>query len=216
LIADVGLVGFPNVGKSTLISTLSNAHPEVANYEFTTLTPSLGVVNISEFESFVMADIPGIIEGASDGRGLGLEFLKHIERTKSLLFMVDASNYQEIDYQLNTLKAELAKYSTELKDRPFGVTVTKIDALDVESANQKIAEVLTLLGLDSSSKMDKFKAHQDYLNYFYDNEFDDGVPEDGALFVIGLSSVANINTEALKYALFDMVNRVKRAKAGEE
>ena len=107
----VGIVGLPNVGKSTLISTLSNARPQVANYEFTTLTPKLGQVNIGDFESFVMADIPGIIDGASEGRGLGLEFLKHIERTKFLLFMIDIANYRDLEEQYKTLAHEVKNFS---------------------------------------------------------------------------------------------------------
>ena len=121
LIADVGLVGYPNVGKSTLISTTSNASPEIANYEFTTLTPKLGVVEVGEYSSFVMADIPGIIDGASDGRGLGIEFLKHIERTKTLLFMIDVANYRTIIDQYKVLKEEVKKFSEELSGRNFAL-----------------------------------------------------------------------------------------------
>jgi GTPase len=123
LIADVGLVGFPNVGKSTLISTVSNARPEVANYEFTTLTPKLGQINIGEFDSYIMADIPGIIGGASEGKGLGLKFLRHIERTKTLLFMIDLASYHELEYQYETLKQELEKFSPLLAERNFAIAL---------------------------------------------------------------------------------------------
>ncbi|MDU7693531.1 MAG: GTPase ObgE [Helicobacter sp.] len=134
LIADVGLVGYPNAGKSLIISKLSNTKPEIANYAFSTLIPNLGVVNISDFQNFVMADIPGIIEGASEGKGLGLEFLKHIERTKILLFVLDPSYENALDpiSQLKNLQNELNVFSPALKNRPFGVVLNKIDATEKE------------------------------------------------------------------------------------
>ena len=127
LIADVGLVGFPNVGKSTLISTLSNAKPEIADYEFTTLIPNLGVVEVGELHSFVMADIPGIIEGASIGRGLGLQFLKHIERTNFLLFVLDSTRQNSVVAQFESLRGELSKFSSELFGKDFGIVISKSD-----------------------------------------------------------------------------------------
>lgn len=128
LIADVGLVGFPNVGKSTLISVLSNARPEIADYEFTTLTPKLGFVEVDEYHSFVMADIPGIIKGASEGKGLGLAFLKHIERTSFLLFVLDSSRNMSLQEQFCTLQKELECFSLKLAQRKFGIVLSKSDA----------------------------------------------------------------------------------------
>ena len=137
LIADVGLVGFPNVGKSTLISTVSNARPEIANYEFTTLTPKLGQVDVGDFDSFVMADIPGIIGGASDGKGLGLQFLRHIERTKTLLFMIDIASYHEMKAQFDTLRKELANFSEKLHGSSYAIALTRSDALGNEDVKIK-------------------------------------------------------------------------------
>ena len=131
LLADVGLVGFPNAGKSTLVSALSNARPKIANYPFTTMEPSLGIVGYRDNQSFVMADIPGIIEGASEGRGLGLRFLRHIERNSLLLFMVpgDTDNImKEYDILLN----ELRQFNPELLDKHRVLAVTKCDLLDEE------------------------------------------------------------------------------------
>ena len=127
LIADVGLVGFPNVGKSTLILVLSNAKPEIADYEFTTLTPKLGLVEVDEYHSFVMADIPGIIEGASGGKGLGLAFLKHIERTSFLLFVLDSGHKMSLKEQFCILQNELGKFSPTLAQRAFGIVLSKSD-----------------------------------------------------------------------------------------
>lgn len=127
LIADVGLVGYPNAGKSSLISALSNARPEIASYEFTTLTPHLGVVEVDDLHSFVMADIPGIIDGASSGRGLGLEFLKHIERTKCLLFVLDG--LRDLVSQYRHLRDELECFSQSLRARPFAIVVSKLDVM---------------------------------------------------------------------------------------
>ncbi len=128
LIADVGLVGQPNAGKSTLLAAISQAHPKVADYPFTTLTPNLGVVQLPDFRSFVVADIPGIIEGAHEGRGLGLQFLRHIERTRTLAFLipVDAEDLQE---EYEQLRQEVGAHSTELARIPHCVVITKIDLL---------------------------------------------------------------------------------------
>jgi len=216
-IADVGLVGFPNVGKSTLISALSNARPEIANYEFTTLTPKLGVVQVSEYESFLMADIPGIIEGASDGRGLGLDFLRHIERTKTLLFMIDATNYREMKYQFEQLKEELAKYSDALKNRMFAIAITKIDALSVDEVNQKVKEFLTDLNLEPNDVAQKrFKASNDYLSYMQAKEEWEELDLKEPLFVLPISAVARINLEPLKYMLYNLVKIAKEHQEDSE
>jgi len=131
LIADVGLVGHPNAGKSTLLKAVSQAHPKVADYPFTTLTPHLGVVELPEFRSFVLADIPGIIEGAHEGKGLGLQFLRHIERTRTLAFLVplDSSDPQEAYDQL---REEIRSYSPELAGTPHCLVLTKTDLLGPE------------------------------------------------------------------------------------
>ena len=131
MIADVGLVGFPNAGKSTLLSVVSAAKPKIANYAFTTLEPNLGIVEVRDHKSFVMADIPGIIEGAHEGRGLGTRFLRHIERNSVLLFMIPAdSDDLRRDYEI--LLGELTQYNPELLDKERLLAVTKCDMLDDE------------------------------------------------------------------------------------
>src|SRR6476660_7314855 len=143
LLADVGLVGFPNAGKSTFISTVSAARPKIADYPFTTLEPNLGVVDIGDFRTFVIADIPGLIEGAHAGAGLGDRFLRHIERTKLLLHLVDVSSVSGRDTVSDylTVNHELASYNQDLATRPQFVVATKIDALDeperLESLKQR-------------------------------------------------------------------------------
>ena len=134
VIADVGLVGFPNVGKSTLLSRVSNARPKIANYHFTTINPNLGVVDLDGHVSFVMADIPGLIEGASEGIGLGHAFLKHIERTKVLIHMVDAASTEGRDpvEDIKAINTELEKYNPELLKRPQVIAANKIDAIYAE------------------------------------------------------------------------------------
>jgi GTPase len=145
LLADVGLVGFPNAGKSTFISTVSAARPKIADYPFTTLEPHLGVVDLGDFRTFVIADIPGLIEGAHTGAGLGDRFLRHIERTKLLLHLVDVSSVSGRDAvsDYETVNHELASYNQDLATRPQFVIATKIDALDeperLESLKQRAA-----------------------------------------------------------------------------
>ena len=137
LLADVGLVGFPNVGKSTLLSVVSKAHPKIANYHFTTLFPNLGVVYVSEGSSFVMADIPGIIEGASDGAGLGHDFLRHIDRCRLLVHVVDVSGSEGRDpvEDFDAINAELREYNPELAERPQIVAANKCDLLGDDREN---------------------------------------------------------------------------------
>lgn len=130
LLADVAIVGFPNAGKSTFIKTVSNAKPKVADYPFTTLSPNLGVVRVEEFKSFVVVDVPGLIEGAHKGKGLGIQFLKHIERSKVLLHLVEASeDVDDIIARFETIQSELSQYSDELIKRPMIVAVSKIDIM---------------------------------------------------------------------------------------
>ncbi|MEN9434965.1 MAG: GTPase ObgE [Pseudomonadota bacterium] len=141
LLADVGLLGLPNAGKSTLISAVSSARPKIADYPFTTLTPNLGVVKVGHLQSFVMADIPGVIEGASEGAGLGLQFLKHLARTSLLLHVVDIAPMSEEPehqpaYAIRAIENELEQYSDELIDRPRWLVLNKIDLIPEEERQQ--------------------------------------------------------------------------------
>jgi hypothetical protein len=138
VIADVGLVGFPNVGKSTLLSRVSNARPEIANYHFTTLRPHLGVVDLDDGEGFVMADLPGLIEGASEGVGLGYDFLRHVERTKILVHVVDAASTEGRDpvEDVRRIQHELEKYDASLLSRPQIIAANKIDSIQPEEGEE--------------------------------------------------------------------------------
>ncbi len=140
LLADVGLVGFPNAGKSTLLSVISAAKPKIANYPFTTLEPNLGIVTYRDHQSFVMADIPGIIEGASEGKGLGLRFLRHIERNAVLLFMIPA-DADDIKKEYEILCQELETFNPDLVEKPRVLAITKTDMLDDELIEQMRAEI---------------------------------------------------------------------------
>lgn len=141
VLADVGLVGFPNAGKSTLLSVVSAAKPEIADYPFTTLVPNLGIVAYRDNKSFVMADIPGIIEGASQGKGLGHRFLRHIERNAVLLFMIPADTDRSLAEEYDILLNELTAYNPELMDKPRLLAITKSDMLD-EELEGEMAETL--------------------------------------------------------------------------
>lgn len=141
IVADVGLVGLPNAGKSTLLSKVSAAKPEIADYAFTTLVPNLGVVDVDD-TSFLMADIPGLIEGASEGKGLGDEFLRHVERCKVLIHLIDV-NTQDVTVDYKTIQAELKNYSTDLSNRPCVIALTKIEtkpAEDIKKLQTKLAK----------------------------------------------------------------------------
>ncbi len=143
VLADVGLVGFPNAGKSTLLSVLTSAKPKIANYEFTTLKPNLGIVSMTDYRSFVMADIPGIIEGASEGKGLGHYFLRHIERNSILLYVIPVDT-KDLKKEFEILNNELKKYNPELIDKDFAIFFSKSDLLD----NELLSELEILIDKD--------------------------------------------------------------------
>ena len=143
VLADVGLVGFPNAGKSTLLSVITDAKPKIADYEFTTLKPNLGIVKYRDFKTFVMADIPGIIKGASDGKGLGHYFLRHIERNSTLLFMIP-SDTDDIVSSYKVLYDELKKYNPEILDKDSIIAITKSDLIDDELKKEIEHEILSL------------------------------------------------------------------------
>jgi len=164
LLADVGMVGHPNVGKSTLLSKLSAARPKIADYPFTTLIPNLGMVKLGEGKSFVLADIPGLIEGAHQGKGLGIEFLKHIQRTKLLLYLLDASS-ENIQRDYQQIAKEIELFDRVLSSRPKVVVINKIDLLPrvpktkIGSGDAKVCHIsaLTGKGLDDLLKVIRFK-----------------------------------------------------------
>jgi GTP-binding protein len=211
LIADVGLVGFPNVGKSTLISTVSNARPEIANYEFTTLTPKLGQVNIGDFESFIMADIPGIIGGAHEGKGLGIQFLRHIERTKTLLFMIDLASYRDLKEQFETLRSEVSAFSDKLAVSKYAIALTRADIVPQEEIVDLINGFLELMGVRANKSSEY--AFDSSLPYFIQESADETLGYDKALpyFIAPISSATSKNIEVLKYTLFNLVQSNRTA-----
>ena len=207
LIADVGLVGFPNVGKSTLISTVSNARPEIANYEFTTLTPKLGQVNIGDYESFVMADIPGIIGGAHEGKGLGIKFLRHIERTKTLLFMIDLASYRDLKEQIEVLRDEVASFSEKLGNSKYAIALTRVDIVPPEDIESLVSGFIEMMGLEKTQHSEfDFDAN---LPYFIQDSVDEtlGYDVEKPYFIVPISSATHKNIEPLKYALFNLVQQ---------
>ena len=151
VLADIGLVGFPNAGKSTFISVVSNAKPKISDYPFTTLIPNLGIVKHSDYSSFVLADIPGLIEGASKGKGLGFQFLKHIERTKILAFMIDV-NSEDINKEFNVLCNELSSFKESLLDKPKVLFITKIDTAHSKK-KLKLPKNIEIIKISSINKI---------------------------------------------------------------
>ena len=151
VLADVGLVGFPNAGKSTLISKVSNSKPKISDYPFTTLQPNLGIVKYGHYKSFVMADIPGLVEGASEGKGLGSQFLRHIERTKVLVFIIDA-NSDDIKNDFQTLNNELINHKLELNSLPKILLISKVDSiLELDLELKKLPSDIEIIKISSIS-----------------------------------------------------------------
>ena len=191
LLADVGLVGFPNAGKSTLVSALSNARPKIANYPFTTMEPSLGIVGYHDNKSFVMADIPGIIEGAAEGKGLGLRFLRHIERNSLLLFMVPGDT-DDIKKEYDILLNELRKFNPEMLDKHRVLAITKCDLLD--------EELMEMLREDLTRKMSLQEGESD------DASNCSSTAGEGSVPVVFISAVAQTGLNELKDVLWKELN----------
>ena len=164
ILADIGLVGFPNAGKSTLISKISNAKPRIADYPFTTLVPNLGIVKYHDYKSFVVADIPGLIRGASSGKGLGIQFLKHIERTKVLAFLIDAS-VENIEKEYKVLLKELENYSESLLEKPRILLITKIDLLEKDKKIKNIPQKIPVFNISSIANINLDKAINEMYNH---------------------------------------------------
>ncbi|GHV08287.1 GTPase Obg [Campylobacterota bacterium] len=201
LIADVGLVGFPNVGKSTLIGRISHAKPEVADYPFTTLTPHLGVVKAGDYHDFVMADIPGIIEGASEGKGLGLEFLRHIERTRVLLFVLDTAGERGLQEQYRDLRRELERYSAELIKRRYAIVFSRVD-IEPSAAAQKITDFFSEQSFSLSGAVDGF----DVIFPIYENE----QTAEGAAFALPISVAGAFGAARLISCLDRLISEEKK------
>ena len=164
ILADIGLVGFPNAGKSTLISKISNAKPRIADYPFTTLVPNLGIVKYHDYKSFVVADIPGLIRGASSGKGLGIQFLKHIERTKVLAFLIDAS-VENIKKEYKVLLKELENYSASLLKKPRILLITKIDLIEKDKKIKNIPQEIPVFNISSIANINLDKAINEMHNH---------------------------------------------------
>ena len=178
VLADVGLVGFPNAGKSTFISKVSNAQPKIADYPFTTLVPNLGIVKYSEFKSFVMADIPGLIHGASSGKGLGSQFLRHIERTKVLVYLIECIA-EEIQENFKTLQKELKKHNPELIKRPSLLLLTKTDLIPAQLLKiGKISKVIPIIKISSVTGKNLNEAIQLIAQLIQSTTHDSKVPAD--------------------------------------
>lgn len=176
VLADVGLVGFPNAGKSTFISKVSNARPKIADYPFTTLVPNLGIVKYGDYQSFVMADIPGLIHGASDGKGLGSQFLRHIERTKVLVYLVECIA-EEIQENFKTLQKELNKHNPELIERPSLLLLTKSDLiLDEPGKIKKMSKNIAVIQISSVTGENLNEAVQSIAKLIQSQTYDPEVP----------------------------------------
>ncbi len=217
LLADVGLIGFPNAGKSTFLSVVSNAKPEIANYEFTTLTPNLGVADIDD-GSLLIADIPGLIEGASKGKGLGDQFLRHVERTAVLLHMIDAYN-DDPAAAYKVIRQELADYSQELAERPEIIVLTKCEGLDQEiiamqaTALQRVAGdalVMTISSQTHQGVKELLRELKQRVDQYRSREIEVEKEADGGLPVISLGD--DQLDEAWKVELVDDVYIVSGAK----